>query len=96
MSMIIETIFFPPTPKDFDDKVGIIRNELICLWIFSMYKLRRITHKLNIKPFGLYSVCECFAGIYRSINSGFTLSLWVIRRSLHIDKLNKNEIHSYN
>ena len=28
------------------------------LWIVSMCKLLRITHKLYIKPFRLYSVCE--------------------------------------
>ena len=44
-------------------------NELLFLWILSMYKLRRISHKLNIKPFGLYSVCERFAWIYTSIKS---------------------------
>ena len=44
------------TKYDSDDKVGIIRNELLFLWILSMYKLRRITHKLNIKPFGLFSL----------------------------------------
>ena len=38
--------------NDFDVKVGIIRNELLILWILSMLKLWRITHKLNIKPFG--------------------------------------------
>ena len=34
-----------------------------------MCNLRRITHKLNIKPFGLYSVCELLAGVYTSIKS---------------------------
>ena len=38
-----------------------------------MCKLWRITHKLskalNIKPFGLYSFCEWFAGVYTSIKS---------------------------
>ena len=28
--------------------------------------------------------------------SGFTLFVWVIRRSLHIDKIHKNKINSYN
>ena len=37
---------------DFDDKVGVLRNELLFLWILSMCKLRRITHKLNKKPSG--------------------------------------------
>ena len=47
------------TKYDFDDKVGILRNELLFfVWILSMSKLRRITHKLNIKRFGLYSVRE--------------------------------------
>ena len=72
------TIFLPPAPKiynnvdkyDFDDKVGIIRNELLFLMILSLCKLRRISHKLYIKPL---------------------LSLWVIRRSLQIDKIHKNK-----
>ena len=42
-----------------------------------MCKLRRITHRLNIKPRAL-------------------LSLWVIRQSLHIDKIYKNKMYSYN
>ena len=42
-----------------------------------MCKLRRITHKFNIKP------------------GGFMLNLWVIRRSLHIDKNQKIKFHSY-
>ena len=33
------------------------KKKLSFLWILSMCKLRRITHKLNINPFGLYSVC---------------------------------------
>ena len=53
----------------FCSKVGIIRDELLFLWILSICKLRPITHKLYIKPFGLYSVCECFAGVYTSIKS---------------------------
>ena len=42
------------------DKVGIIitRYELLFLWILPMCKLHRITHKRNIKTFGLYSVCK--------------------------------------
>ena len=46
---------------NFDDKVGVIRNELIFLWILSMCKLRQITHS----PF--YSVCKWFAVVYTSI-----------------------------
>ena len=34
-----------------------------------MCKLRRITHKFNIKPSGLYSICEWFAGVYTSIKT---------------------------
>ena len=34
-----------------------------------MCKLRRIIHKLNIKPFGHYSVGERFAGLYASVIS---------------------------
>ena len=43
--------------------------------------------------------------LYRCVNSGESLTnmtkspslliLWVIRRSLHIDKIHKNKIHSY-
>ena len=39
------------------------------MWILSMCKLHWITHKLNIKPFVLYLVCEWFGGIYTSIKS---------------------------
>ena len=35
---------------NFDDKVGIIRNDWLFLWILSMCKLQGIIHKLNIKP----------------------------------------------
>ena len=45
MSRNLRTIFLPPTPK-------IIMNELNFLWILSMCKLRRITHKLTINPSG--------------------------------------------
>ena len=44
-----------------------------------MCKLLQITHKLNIKPFGLYSVCDS-----PELNH------------LHIDKIHKNKINSYN
>ena len=37
MSINLRTIFLPPAPEmckyDFDDKVGIVRNELSFLWI---------------------------------------------------------------
>ena len=65
----------------------------LIFWFLSMCKLRRITHKFNIKPFGLYSICEWFAGVYKK---GFMLNLWVICRSLHIDKNQKIKFHSYN
>ena len=35
----------------------------------SMCKCQRKSHKLNIKLFGLYSVCELFVGVYTSIKS---------------------------
>ena len=34
-----------------------------------MCKLQRVTHKPYITPFGLYSVCERFVGVYTSIKS---------------------------
>ena len=46
-----------------------------------MCKLRRITHKL-------YKARRAF--------SGFMLNLWVIRRSLHIDKNQKINFIPYN
>ena len=39
---------------------------IVC--IKSMCNCRRIPHKLNIKPLGLYSVYEWFAGVYTSID----------------------------
>ena len=57
----------PYTNVLFCSKVGIIRNEIYFFWFLSMCKLRRITHKFNIKPSGLYSICEWFAGVYTSI-----------------------------
>ena len=63
MSKNLRTIFLLPAAKmcnngdknKMDDyKVGIIRNEILFLWIYSMCKLRQITHKRNMKP----SVCE--------------------------------------
>ena len=77
MSSNFGNIFLPPAPKMnstidknkiFSDEVAIIRNKLLFLRILSMCKLRRITHKLNINPFG----------------------------SLHMDKIHKNKIQSYN
>ena len=41
----------------------------LIFWFLSMCKLRRITHKFNIKPSGLYSICEWFAGVYTSIKT---------------------------
>ena len=38
-----------------------IRNEILFLWILPMCKLRDITHKVKIKSFEIYSVCELFA-----------------------------------
>ena len=54
----MESISKKKKKNDLHDKVGIIRNKLLFLWILSMCKLRRITNKLNIKLFGRYSVCE--------------------------------------
>ena len=41
----------------------------LIFWFLSISKLRRITHRFNIKPFGLYSICEWFAGVYTSIKT---------------------------
>ena len=41
----------------------------LIFWFLSMCKLRRITHKFNIKPFGFYSICEWFGGVYTSIKN---------------------------
>ena len=41
----------------------------LIFWFLSMCKLRRITHKFNIKPSGLYSICDWFAGVYTSIKT---------------------------
>ena len=57
---------------------------MIFVWMLSMCKLRRITHKLNIKLLSLW--------VIRQSLFGFMLSLWVIRRSLHIDKIHKNNV----
>ena len=61
-SMSMNNYFSSAAPKIYNnvvgDKVGIIRNELPLLWILSTCKLRRITPKLNIKPFELYSAFE--------------------------------------
>ena len=65
----------------FGDKVGIIRNNLLFLWILSMCNLQRVTHKLNIIKI-------------KAIRA--LLNMWVILRSLHINKIHKNKIHSYN
>ena len=71
MSRNFGTIFLPPAPKlcnnvdkkKTDEKVGItrIRNELSFFVDFIdvlMPANHSVTHKLNIKTFGLYSVCE--------------------------------------
>ena len=43
-------------------KLGVIRNELLFLWILSMFKLQQITNKLNmLSP---YSVCMWFSEVY--------------------------------
>ena len=34
-----------------------------------MCKLRRITHKYNINPFGIYSISEWIVGVYTSIKT---------------------------
>ena len=61
------TIYLLPATKIYNfggiflylnEKGGIIRNESLVLWILSMCKVWRLTHKLSIKPFGLYVVCE--------------------------------------
>ena len=38
------------------------------VWILSICKLQQTIHKLNIKPFRLYSVCERFNRIYLHID----------------------------
>ena len=50
---------------DFDDKVGIIRNELFYQCVNSGESLTKPT----IKPFELYSICKWFAGVDTSIKS---------------------------
>ena len=82
---------------DFDDKLEfIIRNEMSLLWISSMCKLRRISHKLSMKPFGLYSVCERFAGVYTSIKSTkIKISPIIIRVTLLIIRRKLFCIHCY-
>ena len=57
-SFIFEIFSTTFTNGLFCSKVGIIRNELLFLWILSICKLWRPTHKLHIKPFGLYTVCD--------------------------------------
>ena len=64
---------------------------LLCLFlcILSMCKCRRNTRQLNIKH-------SCFIQFVRAfIQNGFRLYLWVIRRRLHCDKIQENEMHSY-
>ena len=78
-------------------KVGIIRNEILMFWFLSMCKLRRITHKLNIKSFRLYSICEWLAGVYTSIK---TKGLYVkfVSNSPEFTHRSKPKLkfHSYN
>ena len=58
----------------------------LIFWFLLMCKLWRITHIFKIKPFGLYSIYEWFGALF---------NLWVICRSLHIDKNQKIKFHSY-
>ena len=54
------------------DLPGIIRKEsYFCefLWILSMCKCSRFTHKLDIKRSELYSVCDWFTSIFTFIKS---------------------------
>ena len=67
---------FSPAPKIYnnvDKNMILIKLELSGknYYFWGLYWFvnsgRLLTHKLNIKPFGLYSVCEWFARVYTSV-----------------------------
>ena len=61
-----ETLTFLTLFLTFWWPIWIYQDELLFLWILSICKLK---HEFYIKPLGLYSVYEWFAGGYTSIKS---------------------------
>jgi hypothetical protein len=66
-------------------RIWIIRIKHCVFRKLCMYKLWQLTHKLYIKSFGLYSVCEWAAGVYiidnflkNSIYPIETLLSWIL------------------
>ena len=62
-----------------------------CIWILSFTECEDEIIGINFKFFWILSMCK-LRRITHKLNNpkGFMLSLWVIRRSLYIDKIHKN------